>query len=90
MVETIKIEREEDLSDGFRAPFYSRTIMIPECNVCINRITPEKCKIHGDSPLEFRYGKNHDCPDAILDTQKTIYKKYHELYPEECKRSKLK
>lgn len=90
MPEEITIEREEDLGASFRAPLYSRTIMIPECNVCTSWIKFGKCKKHGDSPIEFRDGKSHDCPDAVLDTKKFNYRQYNELYPEECKRSKLK
>lgn len=39
-----KILREEDISMGFRAPFYSVTTCIPECNVCIYWDGPGKCK----------------------------------------------
>ena len=42
--------REEEISAGFRAPFYSVTTCIPECNVCIHWDGPGKCKKLGNSP----------------------------------------
>lgn len=85
-----KILREEDISMGFRAPFYSVTTCIPECNVCIYRGKPGECKKNGVPPDDFRSGKRHDCPDAILNTSLFLYQKYQELYPEGCKISNKK
>ena len=55
-----KILREEDISMGFRAPFYSVTTCIPECNVCIYRGKPGECKKNGVPPDDFRSGKRHE------------------------------
>ena len=85
-----KILREEDISMGFRAPFYRVTTCIPECNVCIYRGKPGECKKNGVPPDDFRSGKRHDCPDAVLNTSLFLYPKYQELYPEECKVSAKK
>ena len=101
-----KILREEDISAGLRAPLYSITTHIPECNVCIYRIKPGecipecnvciywdgpgKCKKLDDSPDVFGWGERHDCPDAVLNTESFQYPKYQELYPEECKVSAKK
>lgn len=83
-----KFLREEDISAGFRAPFYSVTTCIPECNVCVYWNGSGKCKKLGDSPDVFGWGERHDCPDAILDTNCFSYPAYEKLYPEECKQSK--
>ena len=37
---------EEDISMGFRAPFYSITTCIPECNVCIYWENAKNSVIH--------------------------------------------
>ena len=47
-----KFLREEDISMGFRAPLYSVPVCIPECNVCIHRDGPGKCKKLG-TPMIF-------------------------------------
>ena len=85
-----KYLREEDISAGFRAPIYSITTCIPECNVCIYWDGPGKCKKRGDSPDEFGWGDRHDCPDAVLNTKNFQYSTYEKLYPEECKTSAKK
>ena len=63
-----KFLREEDISMGFRAPLYSVPVCIPECNVCIHRDGPGKCKKLGTPSDDLRFGKRHDCPDAVLNT----------------------
>ena len=85
-----KILREEDLSVGLRAPLYSITTRIPECNVCIYRIKPGECEKVGVPSDEIRFGNHRDCPHAVLDTSHFLYTKYQELYPEECKMSAKK
>ena len=85
-----KYLREEDISAGFRAPIYSVTTCIPECNVCIYRIKPGECKKNGTPSDDFCFGERHDCPYAILNTAHFLYPKYQELYPEECKASAKK
>lgn len=82
--------REEDISDGFRAPFYSVAVAIPQCNVCVYWNGPGKCKKHGVPSDELRWGKRHDCPDVVLNTNHFAYSQYQKLYPEECKISKKK
>lgn len=81
------ILKEEDISMGFRAPLYSVTTCIPECNVCVYWNGPGRCKKRGHSPDDFRCGKRHDCPDAVLNTGHFLYDQYQELYTEECKSS---
>lgn len=85
-----KFLREEDISMGFRAPLYSVPVCIPECNVCIHRDGPCKCKKLGTPPDDLRFGKRHDCPDAVLNTSHFLYPEYQKLYPEECKVSAKK
>lgn len=85
-----KFLREEDISAGFRAPLCCVDICIPECNVCVYWNGPGKCKKLGDSPDDFEFGKRHDCPDAVLNTNSFQYSRYEKLYPEECKISKKK
>ena len=85
-----EILKEEDISAGFRSPLYSVPICIPKCNVCVYWDGPGKCKKCGVPPDELRLGKRHDCPDAILDTNRFSYPAYEKLYPEECKISKKK
>lgn len=82
--------REEDISAGFRAPLYSVPVCISQCNVCVYWDEPGKYKKFGASPDEIRWGKRHDCPDVILDTNRFLYPAYEKLYPEECKQSKKK
>ena len=84
------ILKEEDISMGFRAPIYSITTCIPQCNVCVYWDGPGKCRKLGDSPDDFGWGKRHDCPDAVLNTKHFSYPQYEELYPDECKGSKKK
>lgn len=83
-----KFLREEDISAGFRAPLYSVPVCIPQCNVCVYWDGPRKCKKLGAPSDEIRWGKRHDCPDVILDTNRFSYPAYEKLYPEECKQSK--
>ena len=61
-----KILREEDISAGLRAPLYSITTRIPECNVCIYRIKPGECEKVGVPSDEIRFGNHRDCPHAVL------------------------
>ena len=82
------ILKEENISMGFRAPIYSVTTCIPQCNICVYWDGPGKCKKLGDSPDDFGWGKRHDCPYAVLNTEHFSYPKYEELYPDACKASK--
>ena len=80
-----KFLREEDISAGFRSPLYSVLVDIPLCNVCVYWNGPGKCKKYGVPSDDLRYGKHHNCSDAILDTNRFLYPAYEKLYPEACK-----
>ena len=83
-----KFLMEEDISAGFRSPLCSEPVCIPQCNVCVYWDGPGKCKKLGAPSDEIRWGKRHDCPDVILDTNRFLYPAYEKLYPKECKQSK--
>ena len=74
-----------DISAGFRSPLCSEPVCIPQCNVCVYRDGPGKCKKYGVPSDDLRYGKHHNCSDAILDTNRFLYPAYEKLYPEACK-----
>lgn len=80
--------REENISAGFRTPFYGTLTELPLCNVCVFRYAPGKCKKKEEVPIELCNGDSHDCPDAILNTGKFIYPVYKRLHPDVCEKAK--
>lgn len=49
-------------------------VITPVCKACKNFIEGWKCKVYGDRPKEYGYGKKYDCPNRDIDESNINYK----------------